>query len=29
MQHVWPTLFPELPESIDAMAAITRFIKGV
>jgi epsilon-lactone hydrolase len=29
MQHVWPTLFPDLPESIDAMAAITRFIKGV
>ena len=28
MQHVWPTLFPDLPESIDAMAAITRFIKG-
>jgi monoterpene epsilon-lactone hydrolase len=28
MQHVWPTLFPELPESIDALAAITRFIKG-
>jgi len=29
MQHVWPTLFPDLPESIEAMAAITRFIKGV
>ncbi len=29
MQHVWPTLFPDLPESIDAMAAITRFIHGV
>jgi acetyl esterase/lipase len=28
MQHVWPTLFPDLPESIDAMAAITRFIRG-
>jgi monoterpene epsilon-lactone hydrolase len=28
MQHVWPTLFPELPESIDAMAAMARFIKG-
>jgi monoterpene epsilon-lactone hydrolase len=28
MQHVWPTLFPDLPESIDAMAAMTRFIKG-
>ena len=26
MQHVWPTLFPDLPESIDAMAAITQFI---
>jgi monoterpene epsilon-lactone hydrolase len=26
MQHVWPTLFPDLPESQDAMAAITRFI---
>jgi epsilon-lactone hydrolase len=29
MQHVWPTLFPDLPESTDAMAAMTRFIKGV
>ncbi len=29
MQHVWPTIFPDLPESIDAMAAITRFIQGV
>jgi acetyl esterase/lipase len=29
MQHVWPTLFPDLPESIDAMAAMTRFIQGV
>jgi monoterpene epsilon-lactone hydrolase len=28
MQHVWPTLFPDLPESINALAAITRFIKG-
>jgi len=28
MQHVWPTLFPDLPESIEAMAAMTRFIKG-
>jgi len=28
MQHVWPTLFPDLPESIDAMAAMTRFIRG-
>jgi monoterpene epsilon-lactone hydrolase len=29
MQHVWPTLFPDLPESIDALAAIARFIQGV
>jgi len=28
MQHVWPTLFPDLPESIDAKAAITRFVLG-
>jgi monoterpene epsilon-lactone hydrolase len=28
MQHVWPTLFPDLPESVDAMAAMVRFIGG-
>jgi len=28
MQHVWPTLFPDLPESIDAVAAMVRFIHG-
>lgn len=29
MQHVWPTLFPDLPESIDAVAAMVRFIGRV
>jgi acetyl esterase/lipase len=27
MQHVWPTLYPDLPESADAVAAISRFIQ--
>jgi monoterpene epsilon-lactone hydrolase len=26
MQHVWPTLFPDLPESKAALAAIVRFV---
>jgi monoterpene epsilon-lactone hydrolase len=28
MQHVWPTLFPDLPESADAFAAIVQFVGG-
>ena len=28
MQHVWPMLFPELPESAAAVAAIGRFVRG-
>jgi monoterpene epsilon-lactone hydrolase len=26
MQHVWPTLFPDLPESADAFAAMVHFV---
>jgi hypothetical protein len=26
MQHVWPTLFPDLPESADAFAAMVQFV---
>jgi monoterpene epsilon-lactone hydrolase len=29
MQHVWPTLFPDLPESKAAVAAMVRFVGGV
>lgn len=29
MQHVWPTLFPELPESVAASEAIVRFVDRV
>ncbi|MDI2125896.1 alpha/beta hydrolase [Yinghuangia seranimata] len=28
MQHVWPTVFPELPESRAALAAMTDFLRG-
>ena len=27
MQHVWPTIFPDLPESVLAMEAINRFAR--
>jgi acetyl esterase/lipase len=29
MQHVWPTVFPELPESVAAMEAMARFADRV
>lgn len=28
MQHVWPTVFPELPESVRALDAMARFLRG-
>ncbi len=28
MQHVWPTLFPDLSESADAVEAIARFVRA-
>lgn len=28
MQHVWPTLFPDLPESRAALAAMAAFVRG-
>lgn len=27
MQHVWPTVFPDLPESIRALATMARFLR--
>lgn len=29
MQHVWPTIFPDLPESVTAMDAVARFVRRV
>ncbi|MGP0030518.1 MAG: alpha/beta hydrolase [Acidimicrobiales bacterium] len=29
MQHVWPTLFPHLPESVAAVSAMARFVERV
>ena len=28
MQHVWPTLFPDLPASAEALAAMARFVRS-